>query len=63
MVRPTDQPDVLHFVRPGGWHCATSFGTAPVELPDGVVRVSSVPLADGRLPGECTVWFTEWPQD
>jgi alpha-glucosidase len=60
---PTDHPEVLHFVRPGGWHCVTNFGTEPVPLPSGVVRVSSVPLADGRLPGECTVWLTEWPQD
>jgi hypothetical protein len=25
--------------------------------------VSSVPLTDGTLPGECTAWLTEWPQD
>ena len=60
---PTGSPDVLHFVRPGGWHCVTNFGTGPVSLPGGVVRVSSVPLTDGRLPGECTVWLTEWPTD
>jgi alpha-glucosidase len=59
----TDHPDVLHVVRPGGWHCVTNFGTEPVPLPEGVVRVSSVPLTDGRLPGECTVWLTEWPRD
>jgi len=56
---PTGNPDVLHFVRPGGWHCATNFGTEPVPLPEGAVRVSSVPLADDRLPGECTVWLTD----
>ena len=60
---PTGDPKVLHFVRPGGWHCVTNFGTAPVSLPDGVVRVSSVPLTEGTLPGECTAWLTEWPQD
>ena len=58
---PTDQPDVLHFVRPGGWHCVSNFGEGPVALPDGVVRVSSVPHEPGVLPGESTVWFTEWP--
>ena len=41
----------------------TNFGTAPVSLPEGVVRVSSVPLTEGTLPGECTAWLTEWPQD
>ena len=30
---PTDNPEVLHFVRPGGWHCVTNFGTEPVTLP------------------------------
>jgi alpha-glucosidase len=60
---PTDDPQVLHFVRPGGWHCVTNFGAEPAALPAGVVRVASAPLVDDRLPGECTVWFTEWPQD
>jgi alpha-glucosidase len=73
----TGNPDVLHFVRPGGpgehpprngrrpggWHCVTNFGLEPVSLPEGVVRVSSVPLTDGTLPGECTAWLTEWPRD
>jgi alpha-glucosidase len=58
---PTAHPDVLHFVRPDGWHCVSNFGEAPVALPDGVVRVSSVPHEAGVLPGESTVWFTEWP--
>ena len=56
-------PQVLHVVRPGGWHCVTNFGPEPVALPDGVVRVASGPLTDGRLPGETTGWLTEWPQD
>ena len=59
---PTGDPDVLHLVRPGGWHCVTNFGSAPVALPEGVVRVSSVPLTDGVLPGESTAWLTEWPR-
>ena len=55
---PTDSPDVLHFARPGGWHCVTNFGTASVALPAGDVRVASGPVADGLLPGETTVWLT-----
>ena len=59
---PTDHPEVLHFVRPGGWHCISNFGAdSGVALPDGVVRVSSVPHEAGVLAGESTVWFTEWP--
>jgi alpha-glucosidase len=59
---PTDNADVLHFVRPGGWHCISNFGTQPVQLPDGVVRISSAPVEAGMLPGETTIWFTEWPE-
>ncbi|WP_026377683.1 glycoside hydrolase family 13 protein [Aestuariimicrobium kwangyangense] len=47
---------VLHFVRPGGWHCVSNFGGAPVELPHGTVAVSSVRLEDGRLPRDATAW-------
>jgi alpha-glucosidase len=57
----TGHDDVLHFVRPGGWHCISNFGVAPVALPEGLVRVASGPVADGLLPGETTVWLTEWP--
>jgi alpha-glucosidase len=53
-----DSPDVLHLTRPGGWHCVTNFGTEPVALPAGTVRVASGPITDGRLPGETTVWLT-----
>ena len=54
-------PEVLHFVRPGGWHCISNFGAVPVALPDGVVRLSSgVHHVAGVLPAESTVWFTEW---
>ena len=57
----TGRDDVLHFVRPGGWHCVSNFGTEPVELPDGVIRLASGPLPGGLLPGETTVWLTDWP--
>jgi alpha-glucosidase len=60
---PTDRPDVLHFVRPGGWHCLTNFSTEPVALPEGVLRVNSGSHPAGVLAGETTVWLTEWPQD
>ena len=59
----TGREDVVHFVRPGGWHCVTNFGTEPYALPDGVVRVASAPVTDGLLPGESSVWLTDWPQD
>ena len=59
---PVDNRDVLHFVRPGGWHCISNFSTEPVSLPGGVVRLCSFPIEAGILPGETTVWFTERPE-
>jgi alpha-glucosidase len=58
---PVDNPNVLHFVRPGGWHCISNFSTEAVALPPGVVRVSSSPI-EAVLPGETTVWLTECPR-
>ena len=29
----TDDPDVLHFTRPGGWHCLSNFGSTPSRCP------------------------------
>ena len=54
----TGRADVLHLVRPGGWHCVTNFGTEPYALPAGDVRVASEPVVDGLLPGESSAWFT-----
>ena len=54
---PSRSDDVLWFERPGGWHSVTNFGDAPVELPDGEVLVTSVPLDDGLLPGAATAWL------
>jgi alpha-glucosidase len=51
---------VLHFVRPGGWHCLANFGGDDVTLPDGVVRLTSGHHMAGVLPAETTVWLTEW---
>ncbi|EMY34499.1 alpha amylase [Arthrobacter crystallopoietes BAB-32] len=50
---------VLHFVRPGGWNCITNFGTNPVEMPSGTVRISSGPLRAGALPPETTAWLSQ----
>ncbi|UZX05288.1 glycoside hydrolase family 13 protein [Arthrobacter sp. CDRTa11] len=52
----TGNPKVLHFNRPGGWQSITNFGDTPVDLPPGVVLVSSAPLEHGKLPGNSTVW-------
>ncbi|HEU4567776.1 MAG TPA: glycoside hydrolase family 13 protein [Marmoricola sp.] len=51
--------DVVHFRRPGGWHCVTNYGTTPVDLPDGDVVISSGPLVEGRLPVDTTAWVVE----
>ncbi|MEX5258472.1 glycoside hydrolase family 13 protein [Kocuria arenosa] len=56
-VEKTD-PQVLHFLRPGGWHSITNFGTAPVPLPAGEIVLTSTPLTDDMLPPDTTVWIT-----
>jgi alpha-glucosidase len=50
---------VLHFVRPGGWHSVTNFGTTPVALPAGTVVAASGPLASGKLPPDTTAWVSQ----
>jgi alpha-glucosidase len=50
-------PKLLHFSRPGGWHCVTNFGNKPVKLPAGEVLASSQPLSDGKLPANTTAWI------
>jgi alpha-glucosidase len=47
---------VLQFERPGGWHCISNFGTAPVELPEGELVLASAPLDNGRLAPDSTAW-------
>lgn len=50
------RPEVLHFVRPGGWHSITNFGPEPVALPEGDVVITSGPLIKGTLPVDTTAW-------
>ncbi len=50
--------DVVHLVRPDGWHSVTNFGTDAAPLPAGELIVASVPLpGDGTLPADATVWI------
>lgn len=51
-----DGPDVVHAVRPGGWHCVMNTGSRAAALPAGPVVVSSGPLAGGALPPDTTAW-------
>jgi alpha-glucosidase len=52
-----ETPDVLHFVRPGGWHSVTNLGTEPVALPAGEVVLTSSPLDGDTLPPDTTAWI------
>ncbi len=54
----TGRDDVVHFTRPGGWHCVTNFGTEPYALGAVEVVVASAPVEEGSLPGESSAWFT-----
>ncbi|NHT17214.1 glycoside hydrolase family 13 protein [Cellulomonas sp. IC4_254] len=57
----TGRDDVLHYVRPGGWHVVTVFGDEPYPLDGGRVVLASTAEdgdADGaRVPGWSTVWY------
>ena len=50
---------VLHFVRPGGWHCVTNFDADPVELPPGDMVLCTMPLEHGMLPSPATAWVVQ----
>ncbi len=54
-----DTEGILHFSRPGGWHCVTNFSQQPVDLPAGVVVVCSGPLQKGLLPTDTTAWMLQ----
>lgn len=57
----TGRDDVLHYVRPGGWHVVTNFGDEPYPLDGGRVVLASAPQdtgADGaEVPARSTVWL------
>lgn len=53
----TSDEEVLQFVRPNGWRVIMNFGETPVDLPEGVVLLSSQPLEEGKLPAETTAWL------
>lgn len=57
----TGRDDVLHFVRPNGWHVITNFGTEPFDLPTeaGAVVLTSDHRSHGQLPGETSAWLCE----
>ena len=53
---PSDEPDVLTF-RNGSVVVVANTGAGQATLPAGRVLVSSGPVAEGRLPGDTTVWL------
>jgi alpha-glucosidase len=55
-VRPPN-PDVLHFVRPHGWHCLTNLSSETVELPHGVVMLHSTETNRHELPPDTAAWL------
>ena len=55
----TGRDDVLHLVRPGGWHCVTTFGDQPFPLPAGEIRLTSTAVTNGQIPGAASAWLTD----
>lgn len=52
----TGRGDVLHYVRPGGWHVITNFGAEPYEVAEGEPILASVGDASLLVAPESTVW-------
>jgi alpha-glucosidase len=51
-------PGVLAFDREPGFTCVANLSTGPVTLPPHAeVLLTSVPLKDGKLPGDATAWL------
>lgn len=53
----TGDDEVLHFSRPGGWHCIHNFSGKDFKLPAGEVLINSRALVDGKLPAAAAVWI------
>jgi len=51
-------PDVVHFERPGGWHCITNLGDESVDLPAGRVVLASDRTPGGKLSPDVTAWVS-----
>ena len=54
---PGTDGQVLHFARPGGWHCVTNFEPWTVPLPHGSVILTSAPVEGSQLPVDTTAWL------
>jgi alpha-glucosidase len=54
---PTTSTEVLHFVRPNGWHCIMNFNAKPYKMPKGEILISSGPIKSGKIPPNTTIWF------
>ena len=54
-------PEVLHFTRPGGWHCLTNFGPAPAPIPAGELILISSPVRVDGVPADTTIWYRPDP--
>ena len=49
---------VLAFDRDPGFTCVANLGAGPVDLPPhSEVLLTSIPLKDGKLPSDATVWL------
>lgn len=51
-----DEPDVLHFKRPGGWEVVLNLGEQGKKI-DGEVLISSAPVKAGVVGQNVCVWF------
>lgn len=50
-------PQIVAFERGSGVRCVVNLSSKPIDLPDGNVLLSSLPLMDGRLPSDVGAWM------
>ncbi len=50
-------PQIVAFERGSGVRCVLNLSSKPIDLPDGNVLLSSLPLMDGRLPSDVGAWM------
>jgi len=53
----TGRDDVLHYMRPNGWHVVTNFGAEPYWFERDDPMLSSSDLHADGIPAETTLWF------
>lgn len=53
----TEEQDVLHFARPGGWEVVLNLSDKAIPVPEGQVLLSSASVKGGQIGTDVCVWI------